>query len=150
MAMDNEPIRDESTTNELARRDILGAVAPAALATTALVGLTAHAQTREGTRKAEHDHSASDPGPENKVLLAANPNSNMPPPTDHGDVGPVWYSFDIAFKRVQEGGWTHQVTQRELPSSQDISGVNMRITAGSFRELHWHTADEWALMLLRK
>ena len=59
--MDNEAIRDESTTNELTRRDILGAVAPAALATTALVGLTAHAQTREGTRKAEHDHSASDP-----------------------------------------------------------------------------------------
>jgi oxalate decarboxylase len=145
--MDDEPIRDESTSNELTRRDILGAAAPAALATAALVGLTAHAQTREDTRKAEHDHSASDPGPENKALLTANPNSNMPPPTDHGDVGPVWYSFDIASKRVQEGGWTHQVTQRELPSSQDISGVNMRITAGSFRELHWHTADEWAIML---
>jgi oxalate decarboxylase len=23
----------------------------------------------------------------------------------------------------------------------------MRLTAGSFRELHWHTADEWAIML---
>jgi oxalate decarboxylase len=23
----------------------------------------------------------------------------------------------------------------------------MRLTAGSFRELHWHTADEWAMML---
>jgi oxalate decarboxylase len=39
------------------------------------------------------------------------------------------------------------VTQRELPSSTEIAGVNMRLTAGSFRELHWHTADEWAIML---
>jgi oxalate decarboxylase len=34
------------------------------------------------------------------------------------------------------------VTQRQLPSSKGIAGVNMRLTAGSFRELHWHTADE--------
>lgn len=27
------------------------------------------------------------------------------------------------------------------------SGVNMRLTAGSYRELHWHTADEWAYVL---
>jgi oxalate decarboxylase len=48
---------------------------------------------------------------------------------------------------MQEGGWTHQVTQRELPSSTDLAGVNMRLTAGSFREMRWHTADEWSIML---
>ena len=26
----------------------------------------------------------------------------------------------------------------------------MRLTSGSFRELHWHTADEWAIMLTGK
>jgi len=26
----------------------------------------------------------------------------------------------------------------------------MRLTAGSFRELHWHTANEWAIMLTGK
>ena len=48
--------------------------------------------------------------------------------------------------------WTqqHQVTQRELPSSTDLAGVNMRLTAGSFRELHWHKANEWAIMLTGK
>ena len=51
---------------------------------------------------------------------------------------------------MQGGGWTHQVTQRELPPSKDLAGVNMRLTAGSFRELHWHTADEWAIMLTGK
>lgn len=37
-----------------------------------------------------------------------------------------------------------------LPTSKDLAGVNMRLTAGSFRELHWHTADEWAIMLAGK
>jgi oxalate decarboxylase/phosphoglucose isomerase-like protein (cupin superfamily) len=30
------------------------------------------------------------------------------------------------------------------------SSVNMRLTAGSYRELHWHTADEWAYVLYGK
>src|ERR1700738_125798 len=128
------------------RRSFLGAVS-AALAAAAFVGLTADAQQREDTRKAERDRSSSNPGQENKPLLDENPNSNMAPPTDHGDIGPIWYSFDLARKRVEEGGWTHQVTQRELPPSKDLAGVNMRLTRGSFRELHWHTADEWAILL---
>ncbi len=130
----------------LSRRSVLG-IGSAALAAATLAGFTAHAQTREGTRQAEGDHSSSNPGQENKPLLNENPNSNTPPPTDNGDVGPIWYSFDLTHKRIQEGGWTHQVTQRELPSSTDLAGVNMRLTAGSFRELHWHTADEWSIML---
>jgi oxalate decarboxylase len=118
-----------------------------AIAAAALAGVAANAQERADTRKAEGDHSSSNPGQENRPLLNENPNSNMPPPTDHGDIGPIWYSFDLVKKRVEEGGWTHQVTQRELPSSTEITGVNMRLTRGSFRELHWHTADEWAMML---
>ena len=128
------------------RRSVLG-IGSAALAAAAFAGLTANAQERASTQKAEHDHSSSDPGPENKALLNENPNSNTPPPTDHGDVVPIWYSFDLVKKRMEEGGWTHEVTQRELPSSKDIAGVNMRLTAGSYRELHWHTADEWAYVL---
>jgi oxalate decarboxylase len=126
----------------LSRRNFLG-VGSTALASAALAGLSAHAQER----KTERGYSASDPGQENKALLEENPDSNTPPPTDHGDIVPIWYSFDLAHKRVQEGGWTHQVTQRELPSSKDIAGVNMRLSAGSYRELHWHTADEWAYMI---
>ena len=123
------------------RRNFLG-VGAAAIAAAAL-----SAQEPAEIRKAETDHSISDPAQENKPLLNENPNSNMPPPTDHGDIGPIWYSFDLAHKRVQAGGWTHQVTQRELPPSTEIAGVNMRLNAGAYRELHWHTADEWAYML---
>src|ERR1700724_199898 len=130
----------------LSRRNFLR-TGSAALAMTALAGATALGQERPDTKAAEHDHSSSDPGQENKPLLDENPDSNMPPPTDHGDMVPLWYSFDLTKKRVEEGGWTHEVTERELPSSKDIAGVNMRLTAGSFRELHWHTADEWSIML---
>ncbi|MCU1261843.1 MAG: bicupin, oxalate decarboxylase family [Bryobacterales bacterium] len=137
--------RDKVGLGGLSRRNMFGI--SSTLATAALAGVAASAQQRPNTRKAEGDRSASNPGPENKALLNENPNSNMPPSTDHGDVGAIWFSFDLTHKRIQEGGWTHQVTQRELPSSKDIAGVNMRITAGSFRELHWHTADEWSIML---
>src|SRR5258708_2833555 len=138
--------RDKTLQDGFSRRSVLG-MGSAALAAAALAGLSAQGQTREGVQKAEGDHSSSNPGQENKPLLAQNPNSNTPPPTDFGDVGPIWYSYDLTKKRIQEGGWTHQVTQRELPSSTDLAGVNMRLTAGSFRELHWHTADEWSIML---
>jgi oxalate decarboxylase len=131
------------------RRTFLG-LSSVALAAAAFTGLTANAQTKASTQKAEGDHSSSDPGPENRSLLAENPNSNTPPPTDHGDVGPIWFSFDLVKKRVEEGGWTHQVTQREFPTSREIAGVNMRLEAGGYRELHWHTADEWAYVLYGK
>src|SRR5216684_3436873 len=130
----------------LSRRAFLG-VGSAGLASAALASLAVNAQERTDTEKAEQDHSSSNPGPENKPLLDENPNSNLPPPTDHGNIEPVWYSFDLTHKRVEEGGWTNQVTESVLPSSKDIAGVRMRLTAGSFRELHWHTADEWAIML---
>ena len=133
-------------TEKLSRRGFLE-VSSTALAAAALTGLTANAQEIQDTFKAENDHSASDPGQENKLLLDENPDSNLPPPTDHGDIGPIWYSFDLVHKRVQDGGWTHQVNSSVLPSSKDLTGVNMRLTAGSFRELHWHAADEWAMML---
>src|SRR5580700_8652558 len=139
----------DSILKSLSRRNFLRT--GSAVAMTALAGATVvRGQERPSTRAAEHDHSSSDPGQENKGLLDLNPDSNTPPPTDHGDVVPLWYSFDLVKKRVGEGGWTHEVTQRELPSSRDIAGVNMRLTAGSYRELHWHTADEWAYVVYGK
>jgi oxalate decarboxylase len=139
----------DAILESLSRRKFLR-TGSAALAMTALAGATALGQERPNTKAAEHDHSSNDPGQENKPLLDENPDSNTPPPTDHGDMVPLWYSFDLTKKRVEEGGWTHEVTQRELPSSKDIAGVNMRLTAGSYRELHWHTADEWAYVLYGK
>src|SRR5215467_4906380 len=129
--------------DSIGRRSVLGATAAALSA----MGSRAFAQTRAEALKGEQNHSASNPGPINKVLAGANPSSNMPPVTARGNVIPIWYSFDLTHRRIQDGGWTRQVTQRELPSSEDLAGVTMRLTAGSYRELHWHTANEWAYMI---
>ena len=142
----NQPAQEPARPG-VSRRMFVGA---AALAGAGFMGANALGQTRTEQKAGRTPPSSSDLGPENQPLLKENPNSNMPPFTDHGNPGPIWFSFDLAPKRMQGGGWTHQVTQRELPTSKDLAGVNMRLTAGSFRELHWHTADEWAIMLTGK
>jgi oxalate decarboxylase len=48
---------------------------------------------------------------------------------------------------MEEGGWTRQVTVRDLPVSKKMAGVQMRLVSGGVRELHWHVGAEWALML---
>jgi oxalate decarboxylase len=94
------------------------------------------------------DRSKSDPGPANHEFDGQNPDSILPPSTDSkGLVQAFKYPFSFANRRVYEGGWSREVTIRELPISKAIAGVNMRLTAGGFRELHWHTSSEWAIML---
>src|SRR5438128_5684121 len=94
------------------------------------------------------DRSRSDPGPANLGLDGQDPDSIWPPATDSKSlVQNFKYPFSFANKRVYEGGWSREVTVRELPVSKTLAGVNMRLTAGGFRELHWHTAGEWAIML---
>lgn len=56
------------------------------------------------TSHAESDGSLSNPGPQNPFLRDQNPNSSCPPATDHGAMGPIWYSYELTHRRVQEGG----------------------------------------------
>src|SRR5438105_11887271 len=94
------------------------------------------------------DRSRSDPGLANLGLDGQDPDSIWPPATDSKSlVQNFKYPFSFANKRVYEGGWSREVTVRELPVSKTLAGVNMRLTAGGVRELHWHTAGEWAIML---
>jgi oxalate decarboxylase len=91
---------------------------------------------------------ASDPGPGNPDLDSQNADTAWPPSTDSKSLVPTFkYPFSLANKRVYEGGWSREITVRELPVSKSMAGVNMRLTAGGVRELHWHTAGEWAIML---
>lgn len=138
------PAPDNRLADTLDRRKFLGASSAAFLTA---VTAAAAAQQPEDTRKARHDGSATDPGPENKLLRQANPQTFDPPSTDHGEVETFWSSFSTAHRRIQEGGWSRQVTVADFPLSKDIAGVNMRLTAGGIRELHWHNAAEWAIML---
>ncbi len=147
----NSEVQDEIAGGQpeaVSRRTFVGS---AALAGAGLLATgAAAAQTRQELTGGRQDANASDPGPENQPLVAQNPDPNRPPFTDKGNPGSLWYSFALTPRRLQAGGWTHQVTQRELPPSKDLAGVNMRLTAGSFRELHWHLANEWAIMLSGK
>jgi|SRR5579859_2217306 len=88
----------------------------------------------------------SDPGPQNPALANNLPSFINPPPTDVGGMPLFWSSFNIAPKRVQDGGWARQVNTGAFPISTDIAGVNMHLSAGGIRELHWHQQAEWAVM----
>src|ERR1700752_2848724 len=89
----------------------------------------------------------SNPGPKNPVRASQNPDLLSPPASDHGTLPNLRFSFDDSHVRLESGGWTRQVTVRELGVSKNIAGVNMRLNAGGVRELHWHKAAEWAYML---
>jgi oxalate decarboxylase len=69
------------------------------------------------------------------------------PATDAGSVPNLRFSFHDAHRRVEDGGWAREVTERELPIATALAGVNMRLEPGAVRELHWHRQAEWAFML---
>jgi oxalate decarboxylase len=135
----------------ISRRDVLAVTAATA------AGSVAAATTRgatfgnpdeppQGAVNATNPASLTDPGPQNPVLGGQFPAAQSPPPTDVGDLPLFWASFNNAPKRIQNGGWARQVTQADFAISDTIAGVNMRLTAGGIRELHWHLAAEWAYM----
>jgi oxalate decarboxylase len=99
----------------LTRRNFLGSVAAAG-------GLAALQKVvgAEGP-----DRSKSDPGPDNPMLDGQNPDSIWPPSTDSKSlVQNFKYPFSFANKRTYEGGWSREVTIRELPPvSKTLAGV---------------------------
>ena len=137
---------NDAEKDALTRRGFLG-VGSAALAAAGILAGEKLAAQEQAPYQQKSNRSSSDPGPTNAPLDAANPDSNSPPITDAGGVQTFKYPFSFAHKRMQEGGWSREVTQRELAVSKTLAGVDMRLTAGGVRELHWHTAAEWAFML---
>jgi oxalate decarboxylase len=87
-------------------------------------------------------------GPRDISRDRENPDILVPPPTDAGTLMNMRFSFSDAHQRLQPGGWAREVTNRELPSSPDVAGVNMALEPGAYRELHWHKEAEWGLMLV--
>jgi len=135
-------MRDPSEKDTLSRRGFLE-VSSGVLA----AGVLSVNEQDQQKPTAYSDRARSSPGPTNAALDAANPDSVTPPPTDAGGVLSFKYPFSFGHKRLHSGGWSREVTVRELPVSKTLAGVNMRLTAGGIRELHWHTAAEWAIML---
>jgi oxalate decarboxylase len=127
-------------TDTFTRRGFLGfgaAALAAAGAVPAIFGAPAGSPGR----------NSSTPGPGNPALDGENTDAAFPPVTDEGGYPTFKYPFAFSNKRMHDGGWSREVTVRELPLSKAMAGVNMRLTAGGVRELHWHTAGEWAIVL---
>jgi len=137
-------VPDNANDGKLTRRNFLeaGSAALAAAGVNPVAGLPGQGQNQPGYARRK-----SDPGPTNPEIDAQNSSSFEPPETDAGGVPPFKYPFSFSHKRLHSGGWSREVTVRELPVSKSMAGVDMRLTAGGIRELHWHTAAEWAFML---
>jgi oxalate decarboxylase len=137
--------------NDLSRRGLLAvgtAVGAATLAAAAKAAPTFGNPDMppQGAINAINPQSLTDPGPKNPVLADNLPSFLNPPATDVGDMSMFWNSFNIAPRRIQNGGWAREVTQVDFAIATEISGVNMRLTAGGIREMHWHQQAEWAIM----
>lgn len=134
---------------ELSRRSVLAAGAAGTLAaTSALAQAPSYGNPDQPPQGAINTTgspaSAADLGPQNPALSSQFPGAFSPPPTDVGDMPMFWASFNNAPRRIQNGGWARQVTQADFAIASEISGVNMRLTRGGIREMHWHQAAEWA------
>lgn len=89
-------------------------------------------------------------GPRNAVLERQVPDIFCPPATDNGLLPNLHFPFALAHNRLEQGGWTREVTQRELPAMTAMAIVNMRLGPGVAREMHWHKEAEWAYITAGK
>lgn len=126
---------------DLSRRNALFTMAGgAALAASAASGAELAQPRRPG-------FGGDDPGPRNAARDSLSPDMLNQPVTDSGTLPNLKFSFADAPTKEYPGGWTRQVTVRELGVSKNIAGVDMRLNSGGVRELHWHKESEWAFML---
>jgi oxalate decarboxylase len=135
----------------LSRRAILGSGVAGGLLTAAAAVAAEGTfgnpdQPAEGAVNVTNPKALTDPGPQDPNLAGNEPAFLNPPATDVNGMPQFWASFNLAPKRIQNGGWPRQITQDDFKISTTISGVNMRLGPGGVRELHWHQPAEWAVM----
>jgi oxalate decarboxylase len=142
----------------ISRRDVLAATAVgSAVAAAAMTTANAAPEKApisfgnpddppQGAINGANPRSAIDPGSQNPAIRDQFPSAFSPPATDVGSMPLSWASFNNAPRRIQNGGWAREVTQSDFAQANTISGVNMRLTSGGIREMHWHQFAEWAYM----
>jgi oxalate decarboxylase len=142
----------------ISRREVLAATAAGGVVTAATMTAATAAPEKaaisfgnpddppQGAINAKNPRSVTDPGPQNPAIRDQFPSAFSPPATDVGNMPLSWASFNNAPRRIQNGGWAREVTQSDFAVADTISGVNMRLTSGGIREMHWHLFAEWAYM----
>jgi hypothetical protein len=96
----------------------------------------------EGAVNVTNPNALTTPGPHDAMLANTQPEFLNPSPTDVGSMPEFWASFNLASRRVQNGGWGRQVTQSDFAISTEIAGGNMRLHAGRIREVHWPSRQD--------
>ncbi|QHW35312.1 oxalate decarboxylase family bicupin [Paenibacillus rhizovicinus] len=86
-------------------------------------------------------------GPRDVMRDLENPDMLVPPVTDAGLLPNLKMSFSDTHMQLNKGGWSREITVRDLPVATTLAGVNMSLTPGGVRELHWHQQAEWAFMI---
>jgi len=132
----------------LSRRNVLATAAAGALSAAAAraADFGNPDQPPEGAVNVANPKALIDPGPQDPSLAGNEAAFLDPPATDVNGMSQFWTSFNLAPKRIQNGGWARQITQDDFKISATISGVNMRLGPNGVRELHWHQQAEWAIM----
>lgn len=124
-----------------------GALGAAGAARAAPIGFGNPDRPAEGRLNGTIPSAGSDPGPQNPALASQFPSfAADTPPTDENGMALFWSSFNNAHTRFQAGGWAREVNVRDFAISTEVAGVNMRLSAGGIRELHWHQQAEWAFV----
>lgn len=74
-----------------------------------------------------------DTGPRDIWRDLENPDQLVPPITDNGLIPNLVYSFSDAHMQLNHGGWSREVTVRQLPIATTLAGVNMYLKPGGVR-----------------
>lgn len=90
---------------------------------------------------------ALDLGPRNLKRDLENPDMLVPPATDKGLIPNLKFSFSDTNMILTPGGWSREITKRELAISDTFAVVNMNLSPG-VREMHSHQQSEWGFLLV--
>lgn len=90
---------------------------------------------------------ALDLGPRNLKRDEENPDMIVPPATDHGLLPNLRFSFSDTHMDIKPGGWSREITKRELPISDTFAIVDINLSPG-VREMHSHQQSEFGFVLV--
>ncbi|KAJ5625441.1 hypothetical protein N7510_001750 [Penicillium lagena] len=90
-----------------------------------------------------------DPGPRNYYYDRINSDKLAPPGTDSGQTINAQWPLGLSHNRLglKGAGWARQENTGVMPAAVAMAGVDMRLEPAGYRELHWHVAAEWSLIL---
>ncbi|KAJ5698723.1 hypothetical protein N7462_000728 [Penicillium macrosclerotiorum] len=92
---------------------------------------------------------SDDPGPRNYYYDRINSDKLAPPGTDNGQTINAQWPLGLSHNRlgIDNAGWARQENTVVMPDATEMAGVDMRLEPGAYRELHWHVASEWSIIL---